>query len=281
VLLGPPSLRADLDRYALYRGLRASTRQHMAYCLLSFERFLGRVPLRCDLNADAVSRWLESIEGQVAHATVYGYRINLLTLWRDLAEQGLVEPPRRVRRIRKPRPHPIAWTNDEVRRLIERARELRGAFASGASKATYVEALIRTAYESGLRRSDIWALERRQIRPDGTLLVVQQKTGQPHFPRIRPRTLGLIDQLPGDRPLARPHSLASGWGRFWRTCVVGPAGVRRGALQQLRRTAATHLAIEHPEAVQRFLGHRSPEMAAHYIDWSIAAPQPHLPPEIG
>jgi integrase len=62
--------------------------------------------------------------------------------------------------------------------------------------------------------------------------------------------------------------------------VILPAGVRNGCLQQIRRTGATLLAMTHPEAVQRYLGHRTPTMVRHYVDESIARPQPFLPPEL-
>jgi integrase len=254
----------------------------MDYCLRSFAQFIGRAATRADLNADAVSRWLESLESNRARATVYGYRINLLTLWRDLAEQGLVDPPRRVRRIRKPKPMPVAWTAAEIEALLNRIRALRGCFANGAQWPDYCLALVYTAYDTGLRRSDLWALERKQIRPDGTIVLTMQKTGRVLCPRLRPETLELLDKLPGPRPLACPvgSGRKDNWARWWRKWVIRPAGIRPGALQQLRRTAATHLAIEHPEAVQRFLGHESPEMQLHYVDLSIAKPMHYFPPAL-
>lgn len=116
---------------------------------------------------------------------------------------------------------------------------------------------------------------------NGSIVMRQHKTGIPHFPRIRPDTYVGIGALVGDRPLACPYKSQSDWYTFWKKNVITPAGVRHGALQQIRRTGATHLAIGHPEAVQRYLGHRTPSMQRHYVDQSIATPQQHLPPDIG
>jgi integrase len=107
-----------------------------------------------------------------------------------------------------------------------------------------------------------------------------RKTGFAHNPRLRPETLALVNKLPGRFPLACPYAKRFGWEWYWKHYVTAKAGVRHGGMQQLRRTAATHLAREHPESVTRFLGHRCPEMAQHYIDWSIAAPMSHLPPAL-
>lgn len=90
----------------------------------------------------------------------------------------------------------------------------------------------------------------------------------------------MIAALPGDRPLACPYRCRSAFYRWWRRAIIQPAGVRPGALQQIRRTGATHLAIEHRSEVQRYLGHASPEMQRHYIDESLASPITHLPPPI-
>ena len=121
---------------------------------------------------------------------------------------------------------------------------------------------------------------RRAIRPDGSIALIQRKTSRPHQPRLRQRALDLIAELPGDRPLACPYRCRSAFYRWWKRSIIAPAGVRPGALQQLRRTGATHLAVEHRSEVQRYLGHASPEMQRHYIDESIACPIVHLPPEI-
>lgn len=129
------------------------------------------------------------------------------------------------------------------------------------------------------RRSFLWGLTRGQIRPDGTITLRQRKTGAPHQPRLRPETAATVLALPGDRPLACPVSKPTRFYRLWAT-VIAAAQVRPGCLQQLRRSGATHLASEHPEAVQRYLGHASPEMQRHYVDWSIAKPQQWLPPAL-
>ena len=56
------------------------------------------------------------------------------------------------------------------------------------------------------------------------------------------------------------------------------AGVRRGALQQLRRTGATWIAVEGGvEAARDALGHATGDMWRAYVDRRIAAPKRRLP----
>jgi len=79
-----------------------------------------------------------------------------------------------------------------------------------------------------------------------------------------------------DYPLRWPGN-ARQFYRHWER-IVQVAKVRRGALQQIRRTAATYLAKDDRSAVQQFLGHSSPSMQKHYIDESQARKRDIRPP---
>jgi len=246
-----------------------------------YSQHIGRQATIEDLDDERVSAWLAALSNTHAAPTCAVHRTNLLTLWRDLADQGLCDHPGRVRRCPRPTPMPVAWTRHEMRRLIATTQLLTGNLPSGVPAALYCETLLRTGYDTGLRRCDLVAVEKAQIRPDGTIVLRQQKTGQPHQPRVRPRTLKLLGQITQDPPLACPYQSDSAFYQFWKTHVTGPAGVRHGAMQQLRRTGATHLAIDHDEDVTRYLGHRTAEMRRYYVDESIARPLANLPPDLG
>lgn len=269
-----------MDEYVLVANLRASTSYLYRRTVQLYSTFLGRPAGLRDLTDQTVNRWLLSLEATHSQVTIAGHRTVLLILWRDLARRGLVDPPRRVRRVTRPEPSPIAWTIAEARQILEQARRLRGRFPSGAGRAAYCEALILVVWDTGLRRSDAWSVRRDMVRPDGTVVLRQAKTGRAHWPRLRPETLRQWSSLPGDPPLRCPYRSRSAFYRFWRRDIIAAAGVRSGALQQLRRSGATHLAALHPDAVQQYLGHRTPTMQRHYVDRSIAHPQQHLPPEL-
>ena len=53
--------------------------------------------------------------------------------------------------------------------------------------------------------------------------------------------------------------------------MIVPAGVRPGALHQIRRSGATQLAKQDGlEAARQYLGHRTDAMVWHYVDVSSA-----------
>jgi len=269
-----------IARYSLYRSLAATTEYQLGRTVRLFGEWLGRPAKLLDLEDDQVSRWLQHLELTYAQRTVLSHRTNLLMVWRDCFRAGLVEGPRRVRRVRKPDPCPTAWTIPELRAVLRRCRALVGYFPDGTPRALYCESLVCAVYDSGLRRSDIWRIRRSQITPTGAVVLRQHKTGHSHYPQLRPRTLALVLRLERDPVLKCPFANESNWYVWWRDNVTAIAGVRHGAMQQLRRTGATQLDIEHPEAVSDYLGHRTPDMRKYYVDRSISTRNRQMPPDV-
>lgn len=270
-----------IDDYILYRSLTDSSAYQLDRSARVLEEWLERPATIDDFTDRTISRFLLDAARQLAQRTVANHRTNLLCLWRYAADEKMCPPPHRVRQVKRPDPCPIAWTAEELQAIMWQCGQLEGRFRSGIDRALYCSTLVKCCYESGLRRSDVWRLKRESIRPDGSIVLRQKKTSQTHWPRIRADTLAGIQRLTEDPPLACPFKSEGSWYEFWKREVTTPAGVRHGALQQLRRSGATHLAIEHPDAVQRYLGHRTATMRKHYVDESIARPQQHMPPEIG
>lgn len=265
--------------YFLARNLAPNSQYQLSRSIACFGQHLGRQATIDDLTGDTVSKWLESLEQRLARRTVAGHRTNVMSLWRHLAEQGLVQAPRQVRRVVKPDPCPVAWTIEELRALIAQAEKIQWTMADGTPMSIYFLSTIYFCYETGLRRSDAWLVSLSQIREDGSIQMRQHKTGRTHQPRITQRTLALMKQIKHDPPLAWVGGNPRQWYVHW-NLLVAAARIRPGALQQIRRTGATHLYREHPEDVQRYLGHRTPTMQKHYVDLSLAAPQVNMPPEL-
>jgi len=209
--------------------------------------------------------------------TRYGYRSNVLSLWRYLADEHEHRWPGRVRKAPKPEPMPVAWTLDELRKLRLAAESATGRIVhTNCPRSLYLMTLLDAAYESGLRRGDLWRLEQGQFMPNGIIILRQNKTRTPHEPQLNPDTLARVRRLPGKLPLRWPGT-ERGFYDCWRVWMLKPSGVRPGVLQQLRRSGATHLESIRPHETSRYLGHRSPDMKRHYVDRSQAygpAPQP-------
>jgi len=272
-------LESALAEYLLQHRLQPCSAYQLGHTVALFAAWLQRQATVADLEDGIVSQWLCGLEADHCQRTVAGHRGNLLCLWRIAADQGVVDPPYRVRRVPRPPPHPVAWTLEELRQLLEVCSRQPGTFRDGRPRSLYLTTLIRAAYDTGLRRSDLWLLDRSQVRPDGTIVIRQHKTGWPLTPQLRHTALQGFRGLGGERPLRCPFGSTGAWYKYWQG-IISQAQIRPGCLQQLRRTGASHLAIDHPDAVQRYLGHRTPGMQRHYVDLSIARPIAILPPEI-
>lgn len=276
-MLNPVSLLDWCDRYALRRGLCAKAAYYLRHTVEIFNEWLGHPSTVADLDEDKVSEWIAWLEQPRFKArTRSGLRGNLICLWRFLAEFKECHMPGRIRKAPKPEPQPIAWTIDELRRLRMAGMAASGFIKNGASRRLYLITLLDAAYESGLRRGDLWRLEQSDFLPNGIIVLRQNKTGWPHEPQVNQDTLSSIRLLPGKTPLRWPGT-EKGFYDCWRIWMLRPSGVRRGVLQQIRRTGATQLESIRPNDTQRYLGHKTPTMKKHYIDRSQAygpSPQP-------
>jgi integrase len=262
------------DDYKTIRNLAPGSAYLMRRTVALLTEYLEREATTGDLDDLTISRWLEHLERSSSEWTRTGHRTRLLCLWRYAARRQLAPAPGEVRRCPAPEPMPEAWTSDQVTQLVRACGNLN------TKAAAYFRALILAAYESGLRRSDLRALEREQIGPDGLIQLRQHKTRAPHVVAVRPETAAAVLALPGECPLASPYSTGR-YGHYWtRLCQM--ADISHGGCQQLRRTGATLVAVDHGEdAARAWLGHRTAEMVRHYCDRRLTQPRPWLPPRVG
>ena len=266
--------------YLLLHPLRQGSAYQLNRSYRLFGERLARVPTTEDLTAETVSAWVAWLQAsdRYSPATVHGHRGRLLILWRFAHRKGWAGPVDEVRAAPRPDPMPEAWTLDELRSILDAIERIDVVIGTVPMR-LYLRALVQAAYETGLRRSDLWAIRQDAIRDDGTIMLRQSKTGRVHAPQLSIGTTALVRQLPGAHPLAwpgRPRKFYQVWGR-----VLHLAGVPPGCLHRIRRTSATYVARDHgDDAARHFLGHRTPEMLRHYVDRRIAQPPQRLPPRI-
>lgn len=170
-----------------------------------------------------------------------------------------------------PPPDPRAWTDPELAALIAAAGQLAGGckYRPRVTRAAYLLALVGAAYDTGLRKGDLFLLRHDWIGAGGVIRMRQHKTSEPHVCSVTPHVAELIASIPYEHPLRWTGSNGDYSGLWREACDA--AGIPRGCTQQVRRTAATIVWEDHPEAVQRFLGHRTPTMWRHYVDQSRGA----------
>lgn len=266
-----------LESYRLARRLADNSTYQINRTIALFASHVGQAPTLTDFDPDVVNRWLTNLEARLSMRTVAGHRERLLSLWRYACDElGLCGPPKRIRKAPKPHPMPVAWDPAEMAKLLSTADSLTGRLIDGTDRRTYFLCILSFAYDTGLRRSDLWAIHRDQIRMDGSVIVRQHKTRYPVYPQLSEQSLRLLKNLKNEFPLRWPGAPRQFY-RHWNK-IVEAAEVRPGALQQIRRTAATYLAKTDRSAVQEFLGHASPIMQKHYIDETQARRRDIRPP---
>ena len=209
-------------------------------------------------------------------------RLALTILKAGMDAPAWVEFSSQIHRVKSPKKIPIAWSQEELRRLITQASRLKGNFqGSGCPARLYFSAWILVAYETGIRWGDQMALKRSQLRGD-RLFVIQSKTGNPIGKRLSLQCTELILQLIQQSPDDTIFSWAINERnvRFRWKKLIESAGLK-GTPKYLRRSGATYVEAMQPGAATIFLGHRSPELAeANYIDPTLLPERSPKPPPL-
>lgn len=272
------------ERYALERDIRQQTAGLYKGTIKSFSGWLGFPASFIDLSDDAINRWLVWLTASgISKTTVANHRRFMLTIWRHAFQAGATNiAPLRIRKIQVPRTLPQAWSQDQMCRLLEAADKLLGVdIPIGVRRASWFRALILVAWSTGLRLGDIQALKRDQIAPDGSMIVVQQKTLTPVLCRLHPDAMAAVMQvghLPdgrifGGRLSRRPLFRDFRW-------IANKAGLV-GGTKIIRKSSATAVEAIQPGAAKDFLGHLTAGLAyRHYVDQSKTGQNRPQPPEL-
>ncbi len=229
------------------------------------------------LSDSSINQWLASLVQ--SPTTRSNYRRMALTLWRYAIDLKLTAHPiGRVARVKARTKPPIAWSMEEMARLIRAARSLNYHFRSGCPASLFFEGWIRAGFETGLRFSDLLALRTEQLR-DHRLFVAQNKTGQPIAKVLTGDCVACLRKLSvlGDGETFFDWAIKHRWLRVHFRRLCEKAGVS-GTPKWLRRSGATAVEAVSPGSAGKFLGHLSPGLAARfYIDPTLlpnACPSP-------
>lgn len=270
----PTTVREYLADYALTHPMcRESLRQY-ATCINLIERWHGK-PLRLDeLESTLVSRWLAEYSQTVAPQTARSKRRQILSLWRGAVDDGLLDPVtllRRVRPVRCPHKAPVAWTPEEIDRLVAACKSIPRWHRCGLRRSEWWALAIRVAYDSGLRWEDqMFRLRVDHVNPDGYIAWTQHKTGRVVVSSLSDRTRAALaaslERCPRDlvTPWIGSHETFSDQVRT----LARKAGIRPGTWKWLRRAGATDCEIQEPGAAARHLGHAPGSNLAYisYVD---------------
>lgn len=279
-MTGTEILNAYVDSHDLDKG----TVSWLTLVIGRYAKHRGGLLTADDFCANRVNAWLSAMveAGELSRVTIKSYRRGLLILWRwAFGEKLVAHPPFGVKPIKAPLPVPRGWSAAEVNRFIEQAKRLRGVYNCGIFRADYMVALVRVAWDTGLRLGDLMRLTLADFDEEGNGALVQRKTGYAVLFRLRPSTLAAIEEIV-------PHGRDKIFGgvvsrtKLFRAVrnTAYAAGLS-GGLKKIRKGAASAVERDHPGQAGKFLGHKTPGLAErHYIDPGIARRQPPMPPPL-
>jgi len=245
------------------------------------------------LTDDHLNQWAKQLKREGKNPKTIKMRLSTVkSVWRDAFMAGECQTePRRVVKIKCPRSMPVAWTHEELRRLLDAAATVPLWFKrTGIRKAAFWRAFILVAYDSALRLNDLESLRREQIQTGGRIIITQHKTGTLHSVRLRPETLAAIKQLePWDAPGRGDVIFWWGAGRseffrqFRRLLLSAGLTSSYGLTRRLRRSSATAAEAVQPGIASLHLGH-SPESGnlahRHYLDPRLLPERVTTPPPL-
>jgi site-specific recombinase XerD len=277
-LLAPGSVLWFVNRYLKERDVSAMYAKRLRKYGTKLARHVGKARMLDVFTEDNLNSFLAAYEG--SPYTVRSYRSDFVTIWSAAADQDLLPYPR-MRRIRSPKCHQLiieCYTVEEVRLLLPAAIKLTGEYINGVPKCDYWNAAIRLAWDTGLRRGDVFNFDKRCLSSDGRARIIQRKTRRVVPVALRGGTLKALEKIPGERPLEWFMDL-NYFTRHFRK-IVTASGVKRGTFKWLRRSSGTYVEMSLPGAGTKHLGHSSPEVFNRHYDGHLADPQLPQPPDL-
>ena len=266
--------------YAASTTIEATTEYQYFQTAQAMERWAKRPLLVRELTDELFNCWIKAMaEGHLAPNTVSGRRKHLLALCRAAHRSGLCPvKPDVIRRVKVPFRAPVAWTVEEVRRIVHQTHHIRGWFPwSGVCRADWWNAAIRAEWDTALRTCDLLKISKTDIDEHGVCAVTQQKTGYWFCVRVHPGTLKQIETIYHPRFPAALCWRASGESfrkQFRR--LVQAAGLE-GSFKKLRKSSASNVELHHPGHGAEHLGHVRSIATDHYFDPRIVGASKPLP----
>lgn len=219
-----------------------------------------------DITTEWVDAYLTDAMTNRAPQTVANHRRILTTLMRYAKRQGLnTRIRKKFRRVKVPAPLPVAFSLDDIRRLVEAARETPGHFRD-LRKSDFLVAWFLTAYCTGLRVGDLIDLRWDQIR-GARIYVRQSKTSRPHTAILTDEAILACKALPR-RAKVFGDFAAKNTIQQWVAACVESAGLQ-GSTKWLRRSCATYAKVMGMSPKAK-LGHMTDGLAErHYVDQAL------------
>ena len=263
------------DLYAPLKGIGSRTVRIYGFTLTAWADLLGRQPEIEDLDELPVARFLAHRLATRSVATAAKDRAQIRALWEFAARRGLTDRWPQIRRIRVPERVPMAWTTEELQRLLDAAGERHGVIA-GVPAGKWWRAALLACYDTGERIAAILGVEWRDVTSRGIMFRAENRKGSTRD-LWRPITQTCHEAIEATRT---DRVLVWEWDRcysnIWRHLgmICRAAGLpddRGSKFHRIRKTHASYAAAAGLDA-QRLLDHASPKTTRAYLDPRIVRP---------
>lgn len=283
----------DVYRPLRLRGRSENTSRLYGCTLRAFGRFLDRPARIDDLDELVLARYLEHRAAAVSPYTAEKERSQLVALAGMAWERRLIETKPTCPPAPLPDRVPVAWSLDELRRLLAAAadpatyfkrpgrppRFRRPAAAEVSTtidarwRAEFFTALIPCLWETGERVGAMLEVRVEEYDRPHVLVRAEARKGgkRDRLYRLTDETCDGIDRLVASRTtglvFAWPLAKTLLWQNFGKVVkAAGLDGRGRVRFHQIRRSAASHYAAAGGDAVE-MLDHSSPKITKRwYLD---------------
>lgn len=238
----------------------------------------GDLPLAELNDANASAFFQHLLDEGAKPVTVNRYRGHLFAIWNLAFEQGLLERPPRIKKLRTHLEEPDAWSLDEIRRILDAAARFQPHWSKpGFHAGRFWRALLLVCWYTALRRGSLLKLRRQDVNLDAAELYVpadKMKNKRGKRFKLGPDAVEAIRRLhegaEEEALFPWPYGIGSLGDHFRRildAAGVPPSHRNNGHFHKLRRTCASFAAANGGmSAAIALLGHSSEYVTLRYLD---------------
>lgn len=270
------------DAFERYRarkliGAAANTEGKFRRAIFALGTLVGHLPTVDDLTDDNIADLVASViaRGRSAY-TANDYRSKLVALWTFCARRRWTETYPDVDEAPTEKRNPVAWTRDELARVIA-ATALARQPMGGIPGPTWYRALLLVLWDTGERIGAILRAERSQLHGDTLLVPAAHRKGKTRdmVYTLHPDTVAAIAAMGEPRAMLFPRDCTTETvANRWRACLkrAGLPHDRQHLFHCVRRSVASHAKAAGGDATA-LLDHSSSAITRDsYIDRRIVQP---------
>jgi integrase len=169
-------------------------------CLRLFGEYLERPAVLADLTDKVVGtflRWLVDHQGVKVH-TANGYVKQIKAIWNWAAKKRLVKLFPTIEKLPAPKSIPIAWTEAELRQLIDACRKMRGTIGDWRAADIWL-AFHHLLWDSGERTGAMLAMRWEWLSWEDCFLLVpgefRKGRQKPMVYHLKPQTIAALEKI--------------------------------------------------------------------------------------